>query len=428
MPSIFQKKIARTKEKILRSIGKADRTSDLNLDLYVEKFEYQYTQANKLAKELNKYLTCLKETQKCSKIFFETLKETYEAEWFESNSFYEYIESVGLKWADYISQINTNVQLPLSSYLNEFPDLKKKIDKRTNRLLDYDNARHTLDSVQSKFMNSQIFDNVDHSRHSLSNLNNQLSSIPNALVSSDYLAKLNKLKLDLEDKKAIYEEINKNLSTSLPLFHEKRTKIICSLLKSFFEAETQFYSNCFELEKKLEKKCDHLSNISETKLDVTNESSSNNYSKNDQLHQNKISKNEKAKDIEIKNIVTENKTLTEFIPFQSEKILDKKINSASATSLSKQNELKDETTVKSFMNNENYFQNDQKQKFIFKVKATYPYEGKEVDELTFSKDDIILVIDGTQSENEDLDDGWLIGVHEKSNRRGFFPQNFTKNI
>ena len=63
MPSVtsrLKKNISRTKEKILQGMGKSDRTSDENFDLYVENFERQHTQANKLTKELNRYLSCLK--------------------------------------------------------------------------------------------------------------------------------------------------------------------------------------------------------------------------------------------------------------------------------------------------------------------------------------------------------------------------------
>lgn len=69
-----------------------------------------------------------------------------------------------------------------------------------------------------------------------------------------------------------------------------------------------------------------------------------------------------------------------------------------------------------------------KDKVIFRVKATYPYEAKELDELTFTKEDLIVVVEGTESEKEDLDDGWLIGIHEITNKRGLFPENFTKRI
>lgn len=65
---------------------------------------------------------------------------------------------------------------------------------------------------------------------------------------------------------------------------------------------------------------------------------------------------------------------------------------------------------------------------MYRVRATYPYEAKELDELTFTKEDLIMVVEGTESEKEDLDEGWLIGVHEITNKRGLFPENFTKRI
>ena len=67
-------------------------------------------------------------------------------------------------------------------------------------------------------------------------------------------------------------------------------------------------------------------------------------------------------------------------------------------------------------------------KVLFKVKATYPYQAKEVDELTFNKEDLIDVIEGTESEKDDLDEGWLIGIHSQTHNRGLFPENFTKRV
>ena len=153
MPSVasrLKKNIARTKEKILQGMGKTDRTSDESFDNYVENFEHQYSQANKLNKELNKYLNCLKETQKSSKVFYDTLKETYETNWPGSNLFYEQVQLMEIKWSEYLNKLINQVQLPLMGYLSEFPEYKKRIEKRANRLLDYDDARHTLEGAQNK--------------------------------------------------------------------------------------------------------------------------------------------------------------------------------------------------------------------------------------------------------------------------------------
>ena len=71
---------------------------------------------------------------------------------------------------------------------------------------------------------------------------------------------------------------------------------------------------------------------------------------------------------------------------------------------------------------------DMSNRFLFKVRATYAYEAKELDELHFAKDDLIVVVEGSESEKEDLDEGWLIGIHENTRRRGLFPENFTKRV
>lgn len=133
MPSVKSrliKNISRTKEKILQGMGKTDRTEDENFDLYVENFDRQYAQANKLSKELHKYLSCMRETHKASRMFYETLKETYEAQWPQASAFSEQIDLMEVKWAEYLNRLYKDVQMPLMSYLNEFPELKKKIEKR----------------------------------------------------------------------------------------------------------------------------------------------------------------------------------------------------------------------------------------------------------------------------------------------------------
>ena len=144
MPSVasrLKKNFSRTKEKILQGMGKTDRTNDHNFDLYVENFEKQSGQASKLTKELSKYLSCLRETQKSSRVFYETLRETYEQAWPDSDIFSDQIQLMENKWHDYINRLSDDVQYPLIAYLNEFPELKKKIEKRGNRLLDFDDAR-----------------------------------------------------------------------------------------------------------------------------------------------------------------------------------------------------------------------------------------------------------------------------------------------
>ncbi len=54
-------------------------------------------------------------------------------------------------------------------------------------------------------------------------------------------------------------------------------------------------------------------------------------------------------------------------------------------------------------------------------KAIYDYDGREEDELSFR--------DGDKFVNcEQIDVGWMIGVHEKTGKHGMFPSNYAEPI
>jgi amphiphysin len=463
MPSVtsrLKKNLARTKEKFLQGIGKTDRTSDENFDVYVQNFDHQHTQANKLAKELNKYLNCLRETQRSSKVFYETLRETYEQQWPDSPIFYEQIQQMEVKWIEYINTLNNDVQLPLISYMNEFPELKKKIEKRQNRLLDYDNARHTLEGVQSKTLKRQQQQQQQQQpkdmNQSVSNSISSSSSNTNnsSPTSTDQLTKLTKLKIDLEDKQSIYEEINQTLCMTLPVLYENRIKFYASLFQSFFHTETIFHSDCVEIKSKLDEVCENLSTKTsfqhQQQTTVSNKQNKNKQGKQvrsefipEQGEDNGI--NERYCHQQQDSFVQDEPCHSSSEDISGEEPPVKPISSPSTKSDEQQyvdaddkeehEEIQVSKSAKSnsfgsqIINRPNPFKTSADRKednYLYRVRATYPYEAKETDELSFVKDDLIQVIEGTESEREELDDGWLIGIHETSKRRGLFPENFTK--
>jgi amphiphysin len=529
MPSVasrLKKNIARTKEKFLQNIGKTDRTNDESFDLYVENFEKQHSQASRLTKELNKYVNCLKETQKSSRLFYEILRDTYEPNWPGSNEFAEQIQLMEIKWNDYLSKLINEVQSPLIAYLNEFPELKKKIEKRDNRLLDYDNARHTLEAAQHKSTKKQL-QQQQQQNNTLNNSNVQQTgttmtsggSSSTSSSATDQLTKLTKLKIELEDKQQNYEEMNQTLCMSLPVLYENRIKFYSSLFQTFFHTETIFHSDCLEVESKLDDLCEslctttaqqvpspqklfqqkqeqlrllqqqkdleeqeHLKSIitnstdtnnnkendkfqienidddddenGETEADIKNEELNNNNSikldyelikkkskdrssllnsseqPDDSLNSSGLKTSEYDNDIPIVKPLG----LSEFIPNENKNSLE--INSNENNSIQKNSSYNNNTTTTSPTTTD--FNNQLlqpkmcnsilKNRCLYKVKATYAYDAKELDELSFVKEDIIDVVEGSESEKEDLDDGWLIGVHETSLKRGLFPENFTRRL
>jgi amphiphysin len=530
MPSVasrLKKNIARTKEKFLQNIGKTDRTNDESFDLYVENFEKQHSQASRLTKELNKYVNCLKETQKSSRLFYEILRDTYEPNWPGSNEFAEQIQLMEIKWNDYLSKLINEVQSPLIAYLNEFPELKKKIEKRDNRLLDYDNARHTLEAAQHKSTKKQLQQQQQQQNNTLNNSNVQQTgttmtsggSSSTSSSATDQLTKLTKLKIELEDKQQNYEEMNQTLCMSLPVLYENRIKFYSSLFQTFFHTETIFHSDCLEVESKLDDLCEslctttaqqvpspqklfqqkqeqlrllqqqkdleeqeHLKSIitnstdtnnnkendkfqienidddddenGETEADIKNEELNNNNSikldyelikkkskdrssllnsseqPDDSLNSSGLKTSEYDNDIPIVKPLG----LSEFIPNENKNSLE--TNSNENNSIQKNSSYNNNTTTTSPTTTD--FNNQLlqpkmcnsilKNRCLYKVKATYAYDAKELDELSFVKEDIIDVVEGSESEKEDLDDGWLIGVHETSLKRGLFPENFTRRL
>lgn len=412
MPSVasrLKKNLSRTKEKILQGMGKTDRTNDHNFDLYVENFDSQNSQASKLTKELNKYLNCLKETQKASKAFYDSLKDTYEDEWPGSDCFSEKVDLMENKWCDYIARLSDDVQYPLIAYLNEFPELKKKIEKRGNRLLDYDDARHTLANLQnksSKKIHSPI-ENGNGGGGSSSSTSTTSSSATQ--VTQDQLTKLTKLKIDLEDKQHIYEESNQTLCMGLPVLYENRIKFYSSLFQTFFHTETIFHSESTEIKSKLDDICENLSTTTVQQQTFIQPPPSDETPQPQEL------------DIESKK--------SEFIPSNLDQEDDFDDDSDDLNlHYPKISELEIKNPDMSMINLNNIEPTPPEQLNIclFTVKATYAYDSKEIDELTFVKDDVIQVVDGTLSEKEELDDGWLIGIHLGTQKRGLFPENFTK--
>lgn len=508
MPSVtsrLKKNISRTKEKILQGIGKTDKTEDEIFDLYVENFDRQHSQANKLSKELNRYLTQLKETQKASKNFYDTLRETYETSWPEQAEFNEQADTVEDKWDNYLGKLVNEVQQPLVSYLNEFPELKKKIEKRHNRLLDFDNARHTLEAANHKSNKrtstggntnnstlNQAQQNVSGS-NGTSGSSNGSNSAPGApvtmapMTSHEQLTKLTKLKIDLEDKQHVYEEINQTLCMTLPVLYENRIMFYSSLLQTFFHTETNFHSDCLEITSKLDTLCESLSTQSKTQVSNSelyyakvNQNQSNSSGGAPEPHgfQEEYGENS-SQNVSLSEAATLNKrsihvpsnigyieasSSSEFCQEEASPPPAQQPTKATAESDpptpieydSSQLESIEKFLDKSLkhldlspiLNKEPSFRLDRPQDVVqapakaspeqslarvqkntlYKVKATYAYQAKEIDELTFVKEDIIKVVEGTESECEDLDEGWLIGIHEPSLKRGLFPANFTKRL
>merc|ERR1719193_2826753 len=77
----FNKRVGRTKEIVLQSMGKVDRTEDGTFDFYVSNFSKQQANATKLQKYMGNYITTVRSMVHASIAYQDALKEVYEDEW-----------------------------------------------------------------------------------------------------------------------------------------------------------------------------------------------------------------------------------------------------------------------------------------------------------------------------------------------------------
>jgi amphiphysin len=353
------KKVNRLEEKFNQAIGKASRTEDDQFESYSIKFEQQHLASNLVQKELQKYLNSLKEAQKNSKNFYESLKQVYEPTWPSYNDLIQNCQLQEKYWNDLLANLNANISQQINEYNKEFPEYRKLIEKRDNKLLDYDKARHTFDDLQTK-------NNYDD-------------------------AKLNKIRLDLKEKQRLYDDLNMKLNDELPKLYDSRVSVYGSLFKQLFMQEKRFHQNMSNTKLNMEQIFDSLNQIANTNHTTD-------------FQHNKVNKN-------IDDVYNEAESDGDY---QDELIR----NPDNSNKLPNLNQNQNESIESTKLQN----------KCLYRVKATYPYEAKEVDELEFSKDDLIDVVECTESEKEDMDEGWLIGIHLTSKKRGLFPENFTKRV
>lgn len=417
------KKVSRLEEKFNQAIGKASRTEDEIFESNVNLFEEQANSAHVFAKEFNKYVSCLKEMQKCSKNFNEMMKTIYEPTWGGYNELVSQSQSQEQFWSDYLALISNHVNLPLNTHLKEFPEVRKQIEKRDNKLLDFDKARHNLDDLKC-------------------------SKKPDE-------NKIEKATNDLREKKNLYEELNRELHIKLPILYENRKTFYTKGFQSLFNMEHNFHTQMAKSKLILSEQCESLyekyrndlENLSSSmnQMNTLNTSSCDPYATTTSSvynghydsaaeHKNDYDDDEYGS---FRGKIHDNDEPNETMPSPSEPYSNRISSSNLPRNTSeflpqvqpKHSSMNESKTVrKNSISPKGGNTSKHLCTVLFRVKATYPYESKEIDELTFFKEDIIDVVEGTESENEDLDDGWLIGIHQQTLKRGLFPENFTKRI
>ncbi|XP_050297801.1 myc box-dependent-interacting protein 1 isoform X2 [Anthonomus grandis grandis] len=227
-----QKHAGRAKEKLLQNLGKVDRTADEIFDEHLENFTRQQNAANRLQKEFSNYIRCIRATQAASKTLFEAIGETYESQWTGHDQLYIQTQQIDILWQDFSHKLADQVLLPLNTYQSQFPEMRKKIDKRGRKLIDYDNQRHSFQALQT---NMKKRDDV----------------------------KIAKGREQLEEAKRTYEILNSELHDELPALYDSRVLFLVTNLQSLFNAEDTFHSESAKIFSDLESIVDKLATDSQ---------------------------------------------------------------------------------------------------------------------------------------------------------------------
>ncbi|PIK50320.1 putative amphiphysin, partial [Apostichopus japonicus] len=135
---------------VLQKLGKSDETRDEIFECYTQNLTTQIANAAKLNKEVKNYQACCRAMGNASSSLYNTLEEIYEEEWDGQSELGNIKETLGLLWDDYQRKLLDQIFNPIIRYQSKFPDMKKKVEKRGRKLIDYDSARHTLDGAKGK--------------------------------------------------------------------------------------------------------------------------------------------------------------------------------------------------------------------------------------------------------------------------------------
>ncbi|XP_061377469.1 myc box-dependent-interacting protein 1 isoform X4 [Danaus plexippus] len=359
-----QKHAGRAKEKLLQNLGKVDRTLDDIFEEHLQNFNRQHQQATRLQKEFNNYIRCIRAVQTASKSLMEAITEVYESSWSGHDLLYVQAQNMEMLWQDFSHKLGDQVLIPLNTYTNQFPEVRKKIEKRGRKLVDYDSQRHSFQNLQA-----------------------------NAAKRRDDV-KITRGREQLEEAKRTYEVLNSELHDELPALHDSRVLFYVHNLQTLFSAEQLFHAESSKVFAELEAITDKLATESQRgsyrSRPAANGAHVVQRAENESVNNNDEEKRQIDKD--------------------EEKITEKK-----ETDIVKTDEVYDIPVGATLAPGA-----------LYRVRATYRYTREDSDELSFDVGDIIRVVE--YDDPDEQEEGWLMGIKESTNEKGMFPANFTRPI
>ncbi|XP_043076602.1 amphiphysin isoform X9 [Puntigrus tetrazona] len=204
-----QKRLSRAQEKVLQKLGKADETKDEQFEQCVQNFKRQEFEGSRLQREMKAYIAAVKGMQQASRNLTESLHEVYEPDWHGKDDVMTIGKNCDALWEDFHQKLVDSTIDTLETYLTQFPDLKMRVAKRSRKLIDYDSARHHLETLQASTMRNE--------------------------------KKIAKAEEDLKKAQKVFDDLNVGLQDELPTLWDSRVGFYVSTFQNVSSLEARFH-------------------------------------------------------------------------------------------------------------------------------------------------------------------------------------------
>uniref|UniRef100_A0A3Q3XQ70 Uncharacterized protein n=1 Tax=Mola mola TaxID=94237 RepID=A0A3Q3XQ70_MOLML len=180
---------------VLQKLGKADETKDEQFEQVVVNFRRQESEGGRLQREMKSYMAAIKGMQQASINLTQSLHEVYEPDWHGKDDVLSIGKDSDALWEDFHNKL--------------FPDLKTRVAKRSRKLIDFDSARHHVETLQISGMKND--------------------------------RKMMKAEDELKKAQRVFEELNVSLQNELPTLWDGRVGFYISTFKSVTNLEAKFH-------------------------------------------------------------------------------------------------------------------------------------------------------------------------------------------
>jgi len=317
-------------------------------------------------------------------------------------------QSLEMLWNDLITKLQDQVLVPLNTYITQFPEVRKRVDKRNRKLTDYDAHRHNLQTLQS---NPKKRDEV----------------------------KIARAKEQLEEARRTYEMLNVDLHDELPALHDSRIPFFVSNLQTVSSAETLFHSETSKVYSELEAVMEQLQKETQagkyagTKYALNSSSSSPKGSgagypvTSSSPSKSPAREGENGprqyEEIDFMKASAAGRESSAAPPLVSDTGEYEPVGQQNGVASPSRGEKRAEEVYDIHVGATT---EDLPEGCLYKVRATYRYNKEDGDELSFDAGEIIQVQE--YEDPEDQEEGWLTGQKESTGEKGLFPANFTRPI